>query len=178
MSHLSESFILLQTTTDIRTPKADQIISRPESIEVAWWLPKSNLQYRLTCTGYLLPHPSHSSWTKFPAWKLGLNVDWEGERLKAYDALSRTLRASFCHPIPGSRLENPEDAKRWPNELPKRAEAEEGKEKEQVDEALRNFAMLLLEPREVDVVELEPDPHLRTKYIRVAEGWTEESLVP
>jgi len=178
MSPLSESTVLLQTTTDIRTPKADQILSRPESVEVAWWLPKSNLQYRLTCTAYLLPHPSHPSWTEFPAWKLGPNVDWEAERLEAYDALSRVLRASFCRPIPGSRPENPEDAKNWPRELPKWAEAKEGKEKEQVDEALMNFAMLLLEPREVDVLELGPVPNLRTKYVNVEEGWTQDSLVP
>jgi len=178
MSPSSESVVLLQTTTDIRTPKADQIMSRPESIEVAWWLPKSNLQYRLTCTAYLLPHPSHPSWTEFPAWEVGPNVDWEHARLKAYDGLSRSLRASFCRPVPGSALENPEDAKKWPNELPKRAEAADDKEKEQVDEALKNFAMPLLEPREVDVVELAPVPNLRTKYVKVDGGWTEGSLVP
>jgi len=178
MSPLSESVILLQTSTDIRTPKAGQILSRPESIEVAWWLPKSNLQFRLTCTAYLLPHPSHPSWTEFPAWKLGPNVEWEQERLKAYDALPRFLRASFCRPVPGSKLENPEDAKKWPNELPSRAEAANDKEKEQVDEALKNFAVLLLEPREVDVLELAAVPYLRTKYFKVDGGWTEESLVP
>jgi pyridoxamine 5'-phosphate oxidase len=178
MLPLSESVVLLQTTTDIRVPKARQILSRPDSVEVAWWLAKSHFQCRLTCTAYLLPHPSHHSWTEFPAWKLGPNVDWEDERLKAYDSLSPVIRASFCRPIPGSKLENPEDAKNWPNELPKRAEAREGTEKAQVDEALKNFAMLLLEPREVDVVELEPVPNLRTKYVKVDEGWTEESLVP
>lgn len=178
MSPLSESIILLQITTDIRTPKADQILSRPESIGVAWWLPKSNLQYRLTCTGYLLPHPSHPSWTQFPAWKLGPNVEWEHERLKAYDALPGDLRASFCRPVPGSTLENPEDAKKWPRELPKRAEAADDTERQQVDEALKNFAILLLEPREVDVLELAPVPKLRTKYVKVDGCWTEESLVP
>lgn len=178
MSPLSESVILLQTTTDIRTPKADQILSRPESIAVAWWLPKSNLQYRLTCTAYLLPHPSHPLWTKFPAWKLGPNLEWEHERLKAYDSLSPVLRASFCRPVPGSGLENPEDAKKWPSELPKSAEAANDMEKEQVAVALKNFAMLLLEPREVDVLELTAFPYLRTKYVRVEGGWTEESLVP
>jgi pyridoxamine 5'-phosphate oxidase len=178
MSPLSESDILLQTTTDIRSPKTDQIESRPESIEVAWWLPKSNIQYRLTCTAYLLPHPFHPLWTGFPAWMLGPNVDWEHERLKAYDALPGVLRAKFCHPIPGSRLENPEDANKWPKELPKRAEAADGKEKGQVDTALKNFAVLLLEPREVDVLELAPDPNLRTKYVKVDGGWTEESVVP
>lgn len=178
MSPVNESTVLLQTTTDIRTPKASQILSRPESVEVAWWLPKSNSQYRLTCTAYLLLHPSHHAWTAFPAWELGPNVDWESERLEAYDALSRVLRASFCRPVPGSTLENPEDATHWPAELPKRAEAAEGREKAQVDEALKNFAMLLLEPREVDVLELQPVPNLRTKYVKVGEGWTEESLVP
>ena len=178
MSPANESAVLLQTTTDIRTPKASQILSRPESVEVAWWLPKSNIQYRLTCTAYLLPHPSHHSWTEFPAWKLGPNVDWENARLAAYDALPPALRAAWCRPVPGSKLENPEDAKSWPTELPKRAEAKDGREKEQVDEALKNFAMLLLEPREVDVLELEPVPNLRTKYVRIDESWTEESLVP
>lgn len=178
MSPVDESTILLQTTTDIRTPKAGQILARPDSVAVAWWLPNSNAQYRLTCTAYLLPHPSHDAWTGFPAWRLGPNVDWEHARRTAYDALPGVLRASFCRPVPGSALADPDDAKNWPAELPKRAEAKEGTEKEQVDEALRNFAMLLLEPREVDVLELEPVPNLRTKYVKVDDGWTEESLVP
>jgi len=109
---------------------------------------------------------------------LGPNVEWEHERLNAYDALSGDLRASFCRPVPGSTLENPEDAKKWPSELPKRAEVANDTEKEQVDEALKNCAILLLEPREVDVLELAPVPKLRTKYVTVDECWTEESLVP
>ena len=104
---------------------------------------------------------------RVPRMEVGPNVDSEDERLKAYDALSRVLRASFCSPIPGSRLENPEDVKNWPSELTKRAEAKESKEKEQVDEALVNYAVLLLEPRGVDVVELRAVPNLRTKYVEV-----------
>jgi pyridoxamine 5'-phosphate oxidase len=110
---------------------------------------------------------------------LGPNVEWEHERLKAYDALSGFLRASFLRPVPGSKLVNPEDAKKWPKELPTRAEAANDKEKEQVDEALKNCAMLLLEPREVDVLELAPVPNLRTIYVKSSDiSWTEESVVP
>ena len=177
MSPVNESDVLLQTTIDLRAPGASKIRSTPDAASVHWWLPKSEARYRLKCTAYLLPHPSHPACAEFPVLQLGPNVDWETERLKAYDALPGALRALFCCPLWGKKHWTPEDAQDWPTELPMRAEAKDGTEKEKVDEALMNFAVLLLEPSEVEVIEYKPVPKLRTKYVKDGDGWT-ESLFP
>jgi pyridoxamine 5'-phosphate oxidase len=125
--------VVLQTTTDIRSAKAshlnvgEQGIRSTRNVEVVWWFPASQVQFRLLCTGYVLPHPSHPWRDAFPA-DLdtgdggvgdGGVTDWEGVRIACFNTLSPYLRASFARPLtPGSELTNPDEAQNWPNKLP------------------------------------------------------------
>lgn len=187
--------VVLQTTTDIRSAKAshlnvgEQGIRSTRNVEVVWWFPASQVQFRLLCTGYVLPHPSHTWRDAFPA-DLdtgdggvgdGGVTDWEGVRIACFNALSPYLRASFARPLtPGSELTNPDEAKNWPNKLPAKGEEQDEKEREQVGLALANFAVLFLEVEEVDLVDLGVVPNERYLYRQqlVQNGWSRTLLVP
>ncbi|KAG8708248.1 hypothetical protein FRC09_001360 [Ceratobasidium sp. 395] len=184
---------LLITTTDVRTPKVHQLCSHPDTsgptAEIAWWFPP-RAQFRLTARTYVLPSPSHKLHSQFPTKALADSGDsssspgaletpaeWEKLRVKTFNSLPAFLRASYVRPTPGSKLSNPDDAKKWPKELPESGNEGSEEERKQVQEALKNFAVLLLEPVEVDLVEFD-DPDRRTKWKRVGNEWREQTVVP
>ncbi|PVF93816.1 hypothetical protein CPB86DRAFT_789688 [Serendipita vermifera] len=195
--------VLLQTTTDIRSAKASHLHEQGarhnrRNVEVVWWFPASQVQFRLLCTGYVLPHSSHPWRDAFPAdldgggsgsgsGRDGDVTDWEGVRNECFNTLSPYLRASFARPVaPGSELANPEDAKRWPNTLPAKGEEQDESEREHVRVAFENFAVLFLEVFEVDEVDLGVIPNERRLH-RLQEGgggggggsgWNTTPLVP
>jgi len=51
-------------------------------------------------------------------------------------------------------------------------------DKKNLEIALRNFALIVIDPFEVDFVELGVDPNQRTKFTRDGEQWMEEIVVP
>lgn len=81
-------------------------------------------------------------------------------------------------PIPGTPLPNPGDANNWPTTLPESGKEESEEEKRLVREALGNFALVLLEPLEVDLVELGVEPNRRTQWKSSGGEWTEQGVVP
>ncbi|KAL5494788.1 hypothetical protein ACEPAI_250 [Sanghuangporus weigelae] len=191
---------ILLTTTDVRTSKATQLAENPR-VELAWWLPKAQAQIRILGNAYIHPSPnfqlngadSISEEQKrtienavaklrsaFPAKELGWeDFDWEKERIERFDAVSGHMRASWVRPVPGSRLSDPSDARKWPETLPKRDEA--GDKKELVAVALKNYALVVIDPFEVDYVELGVMPNRRTRFFKESAGeggWKEEALVP
>ncbi|KAG8896995.1 hypothetical protein FRB99_008525 [Tulasnella sp. 403] len=183
---------LLVSTTDIRTPKVHEITSisnldRPNA-EIVWWIQDSSEQYRFLGIMHLLPHPNHPLASTFPGQKLAPKVDengkpfdWEQERVRVFDEkMGPALRAGFARPTPGSKLNSYDDAKAWPTALPKHTEVAEddSKTRAQVDEALSNFALMVLEPLVVERVELGIVPNRRTKYERVVADWQETIVVP
>ncbi|KAI5120803.1 hypothetical protein M0805_002430 [Coniferiporia weirii] len=199
---------LLLTTTDVRTPKAHQLAQNAR-VELAWWLPRPEEQLRIIGTAHVLPSPDFSlrasgeaEYTDkekediegavkalreaFPRVELGGETfDWEALRGEQFDVMSGHMRASWFRPTPGTRLDNPELADSWPQKLPKRKEvADEDTDmnpemKGQVDAALRNFALVVIDPTEVDYVELGVVPNRRTRFFKNEEGsWMEEALVP
>jgi len=137
--------------------------------------------------------------------------DWEAERLRIFAKMSPNLLASFSRPVPGSEHPNAtklpseddgpgEDGKGvkddlqspWPQELPQPekldgGEAEFSEEQKQTYETSKsNFALLVLEPHRVDVVDLARDK--RSLFERVTSSssansgakqeWKETRLVP
>jgi pyridoxamine 5'-phosphate oxidase len=127
-----------------------------------------------------LPSPSHQWRRDFPEDLAGKadDIDWEAERINCFNGLSSFLRASFARPAPGSELSDPELAKKWPNELPKIGEEENEKQKELVQQAFQNFAVLYLEVDEVDFVDLGVVPNERHLFRREANDWVKTMLVP
>lgn len=175
---------LLLTTTDIRTPKTSQILLNP-NIETVFWVENTQEQYRLTGQASIIPKPSHPYYVHFnfdwPA-LVALekeDIDWEAKRIEVFDSLSGHLKASWCRPVPGSKLEGGyEEAKKWPETLPKLGEEMSEADRKNLAIALGNFALVLIDPVAVDFVELGITPNQRTKFSREGETWVEEILVP
>lgn len=111
---------------------------------------------------------------RFPAAELGgAGFDWEAERRTRFDSVSGHMRASWARPVPGSVLSSPDVAKEWPETLPKLSEGGE-----QTKAAFCNFALVLVDPAEVDYVELGVVPNRRTRFFTESGVWQEEALVP
>ncbi|GAA5824749.1 hypothetical protein JCM3770_007143 [Rhodotorula araucariae] len=176
----------LVITTDARSPKARQLASQP-AVEIAWWLAATQHQFRLVGRAHVLPSPAlaTSAAFPFPADQLAPyapGFSWEAERARQFRRLSPELRASFCRPVPGTPLSQ------WagslddlPATLPEWADkAESDEQKRQIDEAFKNFALVVIDCTEVDLVDLGAQPNTRTHWtLDTASGlWTEEGLVP
>ncbi|KAF8167325.1 pyridoxamine 5'-phosphate oxidase-domain-containing protein [Crassisporium funariophilum] len=192
------SLPLLISTTDIRTPKVTQLISN-STAELAWWIEGTQQQFRVIAKVHLVPSPSHRLHAHFqsalgeagPDTGLALfkNEDWEAKRIQIFKSLSAHMKASWCRPVPGSRLEGgQEEAKRWPERVEEPDEKAD-MPKEKYDEAKRNwetalgnFAVVVVDPVEVDFVELGVLPNLRTRFFKEKKDaetvWSEEELVP
>lgn len=181
----SPSLPLLLTTTDIRTPKCAQMLSNPD-VEGAFWVEGTQEQYRITGKTSIIPTPAHPYHAQFdpsrgPALTALKNegIDWEKKRTESFDSMSGHMKASWCRPVPGSKLDGGyEEAKKWPVKLPKLGEAENEEDKRNLEKALGNFALLVIDPVEVDFVELGVVPNQRTNFTREGEEWVEQIVVP
>jgi len=205
-SHIHRAFVvpkafpgvpLLLTTTDIRTPKATQMLSNP-TVEVAWWLEGSQDQFRVSGRIAVIPDPEHPfhGMRNIPQGSAlaklseegeeagpGGKYDWEQKRREVFDSMSAHMKASWSRPPPGSEISSHDDAKAWPETIQKLGEAETEEEKKSQAEALRNFALVVIEPLTVDWVQLGVIPNRRTFFKRKeAEGngdeWVETIQVP
>ncbi len=103
--------------------------------------------------------------------------DWESKRVEVFESMSAHMRASWIQPVPGTPMARYEDAKHWLETVPKHGEANED-EKSIVREALRSFALVVIDPFSVDHVELGVAPNRRTMYTRSGDAWAEQVLVP
>lgn len=192
--HIFRSFLsatpshpLLLTSTDIRTPKTSQIISNPH-VELGWWFERTQEQFRLAGLASVVPTPAHPFHPHFLRAARGhafaaltaAGFDWEAQRRAVFDAMSGHMKASWCRPVPGTRLAGGyADARAWPESLPRLGEASGEDERRLLEEALGNFALVVVDPTEVDYVELGIVPNQRTRFWRNGEGtWEEEAIVP
>ncbi|KAK7063947.1 Pyridox-oxase-2 domain-containing protein [Favolaschia claudopus] len=174
---------LLLATTDVRTPKTAQMIANPH-VQIAWWIDGSQEQYRIAGKAHVVPAPGHTLHKHFMHTIVPLgsaNFDWEAKRIDVFNSMSPVMKASWCRPTPGSRLEGgEEEAKKWPVKIeePKPGD-EEGKRLWEM--SLSHFALVVIEPDSVDYVELKPIPNRRTSFwpSKTSRGvWEEEALVP
>jgi pyridoxamine 5'-phosphate oxidase len=110
-------------------------------------------------------------------WKEG--YDWEAKRKETFDEMTAAMKATWCHPTPGSPLSSHPPPSSWPAALPKLGDAKTEEEEKLLKEALANFALVVIEPHEVDYVELGLTPIRRTKFEwkGLEKGWIEEALV-
>lgn len=122
-------------------------------------------QYRIRGRAFILPHPSHPLYAKFPHSRLSPYTksqesskpfDWDSERVRIFRKMSPALRASYCRPTPGTPLShNGEngtdiDPKTFPTELPTDLDAKTDEEKMHIKEALLNMAIIVIEPFDID----------------------------
>ncbi|TCD67880.1 hypothetical protein EIP91_011814 [Steccherinum ochraceum] len=188
---------LLLTTTDVRTPKVTHMLSNP-TVEVAWWLEGSQDQFRFSGRVVVIPHPSHPfhNMRNIPPGSALAKLaehgeeggqdgkyDWEKKRLEVFDTMSAHMKASWCRPTPGSEISSYDDAKSWPSTVKNVGEAETDEEKANLEEALKNFALVLIEPLDIDWVQLGVIPNRRTRFYRKeqegsGDEWIETIEVP
>ena len=197
---------LLITSTDIRTPKASQIATNP-NIELTWWFSGPVEQYRIRGKAWILPSQEATKSDQgnlgirdgqdeeketvgttakvlldtFPGTRLRgdeVNYDWEQKRKEVFNSMSGHMRAAWARPIPGSDL--PSDNNNWPETLPGLDDDETQANKQtEVAYAFKNFALVVIEPEEVDYVELGVMPNRRTVFrYTEKEEWVETAVVP
>lgn len=174
---------VILTTTDVRTPKVAQMRSNTYA-EIVWWMAGSQDQFRLTGPVRIVSSPTDNTLPSVGEETLALDklrdqgYDLEQKRQAVFDNMSAHMKASWCRPPPGTAMDSYEDAKKWPTTVPKLGEAKTDEEKRNQAQALSNFGLILLEPVEVDWLQLAEKPNQRTKYTRHGEDWAEQIIVP
>ncbi|WP_353931457.1 Npun_F5749 family FMN-dependent PPOX-type flavoprotein [Okeanomitos corallinicola TIOX110] len=140
----------LKFITDIRSAKAEQIPKQPAA-EICWYFPNSREQFRIAGNLILVTANSHG--------------DLQTARIKMWQELSDAARLQFAWPNPGKeRVKTPEAfTPPAPDNI----------------EPVENFCLLLLEPTEIDHLELRGEPQNRTFYqVNENKEWYCEEVNP
>lgn len=138
----------LQFVTDARNEKAEQI-DRLAWGEACWYFPKTREQFRLAGT-LLLVRDQHSD----PALQQARQTAWQ--------ALSDAARTQFAWAHPGK----PQTDQGFNVAMP------------EATTPLTHFCLLLLDPDQVDHLELQGDPQNRWLHQRDDSVWTVQAINP
>lgn len=141
----------LQFVTDTRSEKAQQIAHHPWG-EICWYFPKTREQFRIS-GNLILVREKHPETSLLKA------------RLIAWQQLSDAARQQFAWPHPGA----PRASKKL-----FRCHSQPS-----FTEPLSNFCLLLLEPQQVDFLELRGEPQNRYIYRLESDGtWVMQTVNP
>jgi len=140
----------LKFVVDARSEKIDQIAHQPWA-EACWYFPNSREQFRLTGSLTLVGVDCTDS-------------ALQQTRISTWQELSDAARLQFAWPHPGKPRADADAFKPLPLDA---------------NEPLSDFCLLLLEPVQVDHLELRGDPQNRCLYCRNGEqGWSTEAVNP
>lgn len=139
----------LQFVTDARSEKADEI-DRLAWGEACWYFPKTREQFRLAGT-LLLVREHHT------------DAALQKARQSAWQALSDAARTQFAWAHPGKPRTNQEG---FNVPVP------------EVTMPLPHFCLLLLDPHQVDHLELRGDPQNRWLHQRDGSDWAVQAINP
>ncbi|NWF57852.1 MAG: pyridoxamine 5'-phosphate oxidase family protein [Fischerella sp.] len=141
----------LKFITDTRSEKADQIQQQPWA-EVCWYFPNTREQFRISgCLTLVNSDNSH------PVLQQARNNTWQ--------ELSDAARLQFAWPYPGKPRVEEQTAFAPPQPDP--------------IQPLPNFCLLLLDPIQVDHLELRGEPQNRWLYCYDdQEGWSSQTINP
>ncbi|MBN3895173.1 MAG: pyridoxamine 5'-phosphate oxidase family protein [Nostoc sp. NOS(2021)] len=141
----------LKFITDTRSAKADQIQQQPWA-EVCWYFPNTREQFRITgCLTLVSGDDSHQ--------------DLQPARISMWQELSDAARSQFAWPHPGKpRVQTPEAfVPPAPDPM----------------QPVPNFCLLLLDPVQVDHLELRGEPQNRWLYHRDEnQEWSSQAINP
>ncbi|MEH2112595.1 Npun_F5749 family FMN-dependent PPOX-type flavoprotein [Nostoc sp.] len=141
----------LKFITDVRSAKADQIQQQPWA-EVCWYFPNTREQFRITGCLTLVSGDD-------------CDHNLQPARIAMWQELSDAARLQFAWPHPGKpRVETPEAfAPAAPEPI----------------QPVPNFCLLLLEPVQVDHLELRGEPQNRWLYRRDdQQDWSSQTINP
>jgi pyridoxamine 5'-phosphate oxidase len=140
----------LKIITDTRSQKLEQILHQPWG-EACWYFTETREQFRLA--GKLTPIDANHS-----------DPELQKARHSTWTSLSDNARLQFAWPHPGEQRANSEDFSPPP---PSPATP------------LPNFCLLLLDPTQVDHLELRGDPQNRRLYLRdELQNWVTKEINP
>lgn len=140
----------LKFITDIRSAKAEQIAKQPAA-EICWYFPNTREQFRIAGELILVSADSHPN--------------LQAARIKMWQELSDAARLQFAWPNPGEMRVRTLEAFTPP--APDSIQPVE------------NFCLLLLEPTQVDHLELRGEPQNRSVYHRKEnQEWFTEAINP
>jgi pyridoxamine 5'-phosphate oxidase len=140
----------LKFITDIRSQKVQEIDLYPWG-EICWYFPKTREQFRIAGKLILV-----AAGNLDPALQQARRIAWQ--------EISEAARSQFAWPSPG---ENKAAASAFQQPAPDSIAP------------LDNFCLLLLEPEQVDFLELRTEPQNRSLYVRDGEGnWSVRSVNP
>lgn len=186
------------TSTDVRSEKVEHILANP-AVEVVWWLDGTMEQFRITGRAFIVPakeHPLHDvsfAWLpKFPAIAQihvkgaegsdGVGYDWEKKRVEVFEQSPPGLKATLLvNEQPGSVIASYDLLKKYPTAVPKLDDAKSEEDRSNWHKALSNLALMLIEPIQVERLQLTESPNRITLFTRsgdAAHEWKEEVLVP
>jgi pyridoxamine 5'-phosphate oxidase len=181
----SPTLPLLVTSTDIRTPKIQQI-AHADTVELVWYINATMDQFRISGPARIFAAPTYSisplrdapdcAGTKALE---ASGFDWETKRRELFDAVGEEMRATWCRPFPGRPLKGGyEEMDDWPVKVPKPSDAKTEREKELAELALSNYAIIVIEPLNVDWMQFAIKPNRRTFFVREGVDWKEEAVAP
>ena len=169
---------MILATTDIRSGKVQDMAQKAD-VEACWWVEGRQEQFRMTGRGWVVG-PDARTHVDVP----GLALDWDKKRREMFNSMSARMRASWCVPVaPGEKVVGGYEAtKGWRTTLAGLGEEFERigeEEKRDVEVAFANFGLVVIEPIEVDFLELGVEPNRRTvSRHEEGKGWVEEEVVP
>ena len=166
---LGDSDCLL-TTTDVRSEKGKQMgMEQRVPVELAWYIAAERIQFRIRGQAFLIVQVDENtrdvtSPTTEGYWPA--TQDWKAERMRMWQSLSPEMQQSFVGPSPGTPLSSA-----FPDSDSQAAT------KRQNSDISPNFALLVIEPSEVDQLDLST--FRRTIYTREKSGdWSHVEVVP
>lgn len=166
---LGDSDCLL-TTTDVRSEKGQQMgVAQRVPVELAWYIAAERMQFRIRGQAFLIGHTKATSWDVGPPITEGFwpaTQDWTAERIRIWESLSPVMKQSFFGPPPGAPLTST-----WPG-----LDSVSDKEQQNGDIS-PNFALLVIEPSEVDQLDLSA--FQRIIHTRECTNvWTQRKVTP
>lgn len=160
-------------------------------VEVAWWIEGTREQYRISGTVSIIPRPSHTFYNNFlhsvenANFGTGLRalieqdkIDWEAKRLETFSKMSPGMKATWARPLaPGSELGD-EDPSSWPEKIENPTDEDSEENRKNWELAYSNFALVVIEPVEVDYLEMAVQPNRRWRFWKHRSEWKEQAIVP
>ncbi|KAL1694843.1 hypothetical protein GGG16DRAFT_46506 [Schizophyllum commune] len=169
---------VLVAPVDMRTPKLAHLLAHSR-IRLSWHLPDAGEQYYIAGTVAILPTPQDTLYPHYafairrPEANSGLRAladegfDWDKLREEVYHSLDARQRKSFAsRRLPGSSISV--------------EEAGSSEDSPEVEEhaAQSNMGLVVIDPAEVEVLEMEEWPLTRrTRYWRSRDGIWESELL-
>ena len=180
------SLPLIMICTHAQTAKADQLIANSK-VGICWWFNDAVQQFRIRGRAYIILNPKHEIAYKppRPPFELEDGRSWDEERIRCFEHdIDFKLRGWFARGAPGEVIEGGYES--WPGRPfglhPTVEEAESEEEKHQIRKADLDFAIIVIEPVEIDVAELGMQPVRRRIWSRKEAGgryhWDSVAVIP